>query len=385
MKFLISFFISILLINSCSEDNSTEPKLNQNYYIYYSLSQNKGWRPEHSGLYRFEYPKYSNIEKLNNYSIIHTTRVAKNGLMAYIIDSPELSLNIRFEDGNTQKVLLPEFNERNVELLLNPKPEISYNGNKLVFFIKVIPYNSKEEIDTEYYLNILNIQSLETELYNIKDFISKFNLQIPVKHTKPFGDNLIVNNDGSEINFVVKLFGIIDNNLVDIGYNVFQMKDKKLLSQSDIQKNELQIIAKIDENKTIVNVNDSIYQFTENSTLEAINLPINSIFSYRQFNDKFDKVALWDENGISLFNTESFVKLKTIITWDDIKSKYDDVLTAPTANISLSPDAEIVCFMLHPKGDLQSFHIFTVKSNGDDLKKILSFIPVNYPVISYGF
>jgi hypothetical protein len=396
MKYFCTIIILIVLFSLLSCNDTTEPvvdngkdsTLTQDYFIYYPMSQNQGWRPEHAGLFRSNFLSNEPVERLITSSIIHTSKVSKDGKIAFLTDVHSSDIWIRYKDGNTQMVPFPVQTDNGWQIGLDKTPgvELSTNGNLLVYFVTSHKIDGTAPDKASQSLVTIDLTTMTLTLHNLRQFYIESFSEKGFDNAQLYGKNILINEDGSKIWFVLKGMDFDNGTFSDLGYSIIQFENGQFKKYGKYSSTPIELSG-IDfkSNKIFCNVDNLLKYTISGGDFINSTFSIDEIYSFHQFELNKSIVVIGDSTGISLYDTKTESLIKTVITWDSLGKAYPLMTYKATEKISISPDGGLIVFALHPKNDIQSYTLYAIRKDGSGLKRIVPETPLGMPVVSYGF
>jgi hypothetical protein len=393
MKYYYLFItISLILLMNCNEatkpdnnNNDVDTTQNLNYYIYYPLSQSDGWRPEHSGLFRYSFNDSGVPERILTESIVHTSMVGMNGSIIIEYEYLPQKFHLRYCDGTVVPLQFPESSQTGWEYSWSVPPhiELSGDGSKAVFFLTFQKSDDIHKEENQLKLIVLNLSESTYNIFDLTQYCINNFYNSEINYAEAYGDNILVNNNADKIVFVTKLFTFEDESYNHKGYSIIELNDNAFHSVTGIIEDEIDLAG--------MDYTGNIYAYF-NGILNSINstgkvTPSNlskGIISPQQFSMVKSEIVVWSDEGISLYNTLTEQKLSDIITWDSIEVLYPEVNLKETKLLSIAPDGGLITFGLEVTQEPPAYNLYAIRPNDRIMKTLLVNTPIGRPVISYG-
>ena len=389
----VLIWIGILFLTNC-EDSTTPPDnngkdttLTLNYHIYYPLSQSDGWRPEHSGLFFYSFNESNVPERVLTESIVHLSSVGKNGVLVFQYEYLPEKFWVRHRDGTTLPIPFPQSDQSELDYFYSYPPhiELSGDGKKAVFFatLKRIDGTKPEEANQK--VIVIDLLNTTLNIFELKQFYTNTLAADNVNFAEPYGKNILINEDGSEITFVLKGKNYNNNQFTEIGYYMIQLKNgtfNKLTNKID----DTVELAGMDEkaNKIFFYI-DNYLKVIRNKIIGNTSFTTDNMSNIHQFAGMKGEIAVWTDYGIELYNSANESKISDIVSWDTLKIINPDIKNMiKNKNLSISPDGGMIVFGFDNNTVPPSYNLYAIRRNGKDLKRLVPNTPIGIPVISWG-
>ncbi|MFH1052486.1 MAG: hypothetical protein V1779_16325 [bacterium] len=386
---ILSFFIT-----NCNDTtkpivkpDNTDTTLTQNYNIFYPLSQSDGWRPEHSGLFFYSYKDSQEPDRILTESIVHISSVGRNGTIVFQYEYHPEKFWVRYTDGTTLPIPFPQLDqsERDYFYTIPPHIELSGDGKKAVFFATIKRLDGTKPEENNLVLIIVNLPEATFNIYEMNQFILNNFSSDNVNFGEVYGKDFLVNEDASQVTFVMKGRNFYNGQFSDIGYYIIGLNNSSLSN----------LIAKSSETIKLLGVDENSQKFfayfgsdlkvVKNGSLQNTNFTSGNMSNPHQFVSTKSEVVLWTDFGISIFNSGTEEKVSDVISWDSLKTIYPDIKNMVRSNkLSISPDGGMIVFGFDKNTDPVSYDLFAIRRNGKDLRRLVPNTPIGIPVVSWG-
>lgn len=391
---VILISLSAFLFFSCKENttkpinNGVDSTLTQNFNVYYPMSQSQGWRPEHSGLFKFSFPNDNAVERIHAESIVHTSNVGESGILTIEFEYVTPKYWGLCTAGNFITVPFPISDDENNWIYkhsIPPHIELSLSGHQAVYFVSLNSTTNQDPYSNKLTMIVFDCNKWHMMKYEIRAFYLNQFADDSVNFAKPYGEYFFVNNDATKVWFVLQLINYENGNYNTMGYSICEFNNGNFSAISDFSKEEINLAGMdLKSEKIFAYVGNELKALSDNQFVNTT-LTKENMSNPRQFARELDEMAVWTEQGISLYNPNTESLITDVISWDDIESKYPGINRQATKYLSISNDGGLIAFALDKKSDPPSFDLFAVRRNGKGLVKIVSDSPIGIPVISNGY
>ena len=391
---ILFIFLQSLLLFSCKEnttkaiDNGKDSTLTQNFNIFYPMSQSQGWRPEHSGLFKFVFPEDKTPDRIQAESIVHTSNVGESGILTLEYEYATPKFWGLCTDGNFSPVPFPVSDDENNWLykhVIPPHIDLSLSGHQAVYFVSLNSTTNQDPYENKLTMIIFDCNKWHLNKYEIRAFYLNQFADDSVNFAKTFDDYCLINDDATKVWFVLQLINYENSNYNTVGYSICEFNNGVFSAISEISKDEITFAGMdLKSEKIFAYVGSELKVLSDKKFVNTM-LTKDNMSNPRQFARENDEMVVWTENGISLFNPNTEAIISEVISWDDIEAKYPCINKQSTKFLSISNDGGLIAFGIDKKSDPPSYDLFAVRRNGKDLIKIVSDSPIGIPVISNGY
>ncbi len=390
----IILIISAFWLISC--DDTTTPKikpngndttLTHNYNIFYPLSQSDGWRPEHSGLFFYSFMDSNEPERNPTESIVHISSVGKNGAIVFQYEYLPNKFWVRYTDGTTLPLPFPQSDQMDKDYYytIPPHIELSGDGTKAVFFATMKRIDGTKPEDNNLILIVMDLPETTFHSYELNQFLTNKLSEDNVNSADFYGQNMMVNDDGTLIYFVIKGKQFSNNQFKDIGYYVIQFSDGTFNKMTNKSDETIELLGFDEKSQKIFAKYGTILKAIDKGNTISTMFSTANLSNPNQFAKSKAEVVIWSDFGIELYNSNTEQKINDIISWDTLNTMYPDIKNIVRSNkLSLSPDGGLIVFGFDKNTDPASYDLFAIRRNGKDLKRLVPNTPVGIPVISWG-
>ena len=379
--FLLFSFVAVSLI-SCSED-ANAPSIEKKVFYrgFYAICQSDGIRPEHSGLFEFSIFLDSQADRIFSESIIRLSSVGMDGSVAFLTEKEIQGGRIFFKDasGAIVPVPIPKSEEKIYSVADQTGLELLNDGEKTIVFLgyeidkkdgettpldrKAIVYMSK--VSGEKSVSIIDLNSI---LQNVEGNNLRF-----------IGKNFLVDPDGN-IYVAAEALNFDGENNAPVSFFIikYAAKEGKVSIFGDLFDEPVQLLgASFKAGKIYLEKGGAIEYMNRDGELFESKLP-KSKYSPRQFARDVSTLAVWDREGLSLYDAKNDSKITTVISNDSLGA----VSNEPNDILAISPDGEAVVFgvlrsELPPLSD-----VFSAKIDGSERRLITPQTPAREPSVS---
>ena len=391
---IICSLIVVMIVFACEDTtkpivkpNGEDTTLTQNYNIFYSLSQNDGWRPEHSGLFFYSFKDSDEPERILTESIVHVSSVAKNGTIVFQYEYLPEKFWVRYTDGTTLPIPFPQLDqsEKDYFYTIPPHLELSGDGRKAVFFATIKRIDGTRPEENNLALVIVNLPESTFNIYEMNQFVLNNLSNDNVNFVEVQGKNFLVNEDASKITFVLKGKNFSNGQFNDVGYYCIQLNNGIITKINNVTSSTIELLG-IDENarKIFAYFGNELKVLTNGLIQNTQFLPEN-LSNPHQFAQTKSEIVIWTDFGIELYNSNIETKVADIISWDSLKILNPDIKKMVRSNkLSISPDAGMIVFGFDKNTDPITYDLYAIRRNGKDLKRIVPNTPIGIPVVSWG-
>jgi len=390
---IINIFFVFIFIFGCEDStkppiktNGDDSTLTQNYYIFYPLSQNDGWRPEHSGLFFYSFTESNEPERNPTESIVHLSSVGKNGTLVFQYEYLPDKFWVRYSDGTVLPIPFPQSDQSDWDYFytIPPHIELSGDGEKAVFFATKKRIDGTKPEENNLVLIIMDLPETTIQMYELNQFVANKLSDDNVNFAEIFGKNVFINEDGTLTYFTIKGKYFINDQFNDIGYYIVQFSDGTLNKYSNKSIEPIELLGYDEKAQYIYyKKGTNVNKMSGNSI--TTNFVIDNFSNPNQFVKTKSEVVIWTDYGIELYNSITETKITEIVSWDTLKMMYPDVKNMVRSNkLSISPDGGLIVFGFDQNTDPPSYDLYAIRRNGKDLKRLVPNTPIGMPVVSWG-
>jgi len=386
---LAAILISACLFYGCSE--TTDSTNAGKRYVYYSMSESDGAPSADAGLYRYDVSSGETVRLANN-SVIHVTGVSKDGTIGFEFKGLE-QIHWKYNPNNGSVPLsYPVSTDKDYIYWIYDIPYLtnSYNGNKFAYFIGYRHVETSDLYKDKPKLVILDYLHSSTKIIEIDEICKSFVNDTSIEGVQPFNEYILSSNDGKKIWFLMNSFDISGHDdVVSIGISDFMLLEYNNDKIKPIIKPDYRIkqILGVDyPNERIfvllVSLEDStIFAFNETDSI-PVNIDYENFSNPEQFAKEKSQMAVWSDDGITIYDLTTMSIKQNIISWGRIDSLYQGLAHKKNKRLSFSPDGEYITFALPNINDMYNYDLFVIKKDGSEFKRILKSAKVGIPVIS---
>ena len=377
----------MISLNSCSE--KTGPSSNFVRYVYYPVlyGTDKSYQT-HEGMYAYAIDSNITKQYVNN-GVMHLTSVGNvDNIMVFQYADPTLRYWGKCTDGSLLKVPFPYDSADLTHIYAYdamPLIQLSYDGHHVAYFVN---YESADTANldpttVEPKLIIFNCAKWLMTTISIKNFCMNQFLGMGVNVILPAGRNILINQDGSKIWFVIQALKFANNQYTSMGYRVIEWNDSTISSYSDIIDAPVTLwgIDPFSEN-ILLQTGSTLQVLGANQTMSQTSLLLPNLSNPNQFAKESTELAIWTNDGIDIYNFAQGASTSTVMTFTSFDGQYPGYKHESNVSLSIAPDAQVITFALAKTANPTHYDLFIINRDGSGLKKIATDIPICEPVVS---
>lgn len=371
-----------MIIQSCDDGGSGDPSGDKfARFVYYSADEAKSPDP---GLFEYNLTKETE-RKIIERSIAATSGVAENGniLIGYgtgFVDE----LALRTWDGLIKQIPMPESTEDYVyELLDDPLPQLSADGDKAAFFVVRNLKGDPDPLTGRPFLALYDCETEQMSLIPIYDQAIEMFEGLGANVLDPTGEYLILNRDGSKIFFVLNASTYNGTSKIDRGFKIFVWGDGGLQTASSLHLYRISLAGmNMQTERALATIGDTLYTVYTYDELRLHALGPNNLSNPNQFAKVGDEMVVWTDWGIEIVYADQGNLIRRVISFEDLEEAFPGLVYGRSSNLSFSPDHEYIVFGFFRQDSRSRQDLIVCNREGGELKKIVENGAFGIPVLS---
>lgn len=382
---LLSIYLIGLLI-SCDDNSNTTSNTGASRNIYFTVDKSSNSK----AFYSYSINTNTLSQFFNNQSINGFSNISDNNNVVFTYNTLFDSKIVCLKNGKEIiEIPLPTVAEPEYGYYIHiyPNVALSQNGQVAAFFLRYAKIsNPADFLDSKLFLATVNLNSLIMNWIEVP--VSDLGKQISeqVNSVIPDGDNILINNDGTKIFFLICGCKISNTTFKNLGYIISEYSNGKF---ANLTPNILPVSLTLNyydkySNLLLLSYVDSTYTLNLEKKYFDINPGLDAKYIHNTYQFSYSDIEMvqWTDYGIELFYPSNGHFIKHVISKQEIAASFPDYNLDPKGRIALSSDCKVIVFGLAKNINQDIYDIFMVNRDGTELKRIEIGLPITNIAIS---